>query len=466
MKKTFTAFVFLLFCFPISFALELKNLELEIFDTTPSVVPRNGVNISFLNISITPKEEDVYIKTLILKKTGLSDRTDVKGVRATTKFNRSFLGRVDNNDQVRLRFLKPVFIKKGNTSTFEITAHLNSKVGRTIGFELLNIETANGIEEKINYYNRPQYTERTTTKISSFQTQELSFKPLGSNNARLRFGKDSRIGRFRIQNEGKKNIILKHLTLKNNGTAKLDETFNELELLNNTSEVVSISNVLTSKEVSFSFNDILLHGGEGLTFDIWGTVIGGRHGRTIELVLNNEEDLIATLPNTGSTTRINSDTKNSSKNTLDEGTPTVYRNSNANFLWNQNYAPGSRDVIFLSKNIRHNMPILIEDILIFVNSRSVAYDKDNNGVSNEILDFESTFNEMSLYIDGRLQDQTDDFEVINNNQLIIRFTGGFELYNTANFMITGKISRQAVNGDRLRLTIDPKKSFPDWELLR
>lgn len=451
------------FIIPIIHADSLSNLEFEICDTTPSVVPRNGVNIPFLNISVTAKEEDVYIKSIILQKTGLSDRNDVKGVRATTQFNRSFLGRVNNDDQVRLRFLKPVFIKEGNTSAFEITAHLNSKSGRTIGFELLEVETTN--QKSVYRQSYPPRVPQPTKNVSSFQTSQLIFKPLGANNVRLRFGQDSRIGRFRIQNESTKNITLQHLILENKGTARLNETFKELELRNNTGELIAVSDQLTQKQVSFTFNNIAFHGGEGLTLDVWGTVIGGRTGRTIELTLDKSDDLTAFLSNSNTTTDTQSGSENLSKNILDFDTLNISRTPTSNFLWNQNYNPGSKDIIFLSQNIRHKAQIFIEDVIVFVASGSIASDKDENGISNEISDFEGTFQEMNLYVNGRLQDQTDNFEIING-QLVLRFRGNFELYSTTNFMITGKTSYQANTGDRLRLTIDSRKSFPDWELLR
>lgn len=470
MKKTILASLSLFFISSLALA---ENLSFETCDKTPTSIPRNGVNIHFLSIAITAKENDTYVKALSLQKTGLSDRSDITGVRATSQFNRSFLGRVDNNDQVRVRFMKPVFIKKGSTEVFEITAHLDSKVGRTIGFKLINIESSDGINASRPTISMPQNTtskkqQTPTRRISNFQTQSLSFKPLGTNNARLRFGRDARIGRFRIQNNGKKRVTLQSLILENKGTARLNETFNQLELRNSQGVTIAVSNQLTGKDAAFIFNEISFSGGEGLTLDVWGNVTGGRTGRTINLVLDEADDLKAFLPNSGSSTRTSQSatpTKTLTQNTLSYETPKISRGSTS-FLWNQNYTAGSKDVIFLSENIRNKAPILIEDVLVFVSNGSIASDKNNNGQSNELYDFERTFEEMSLYIDGRLQDQVNEFESIGNGQFVLRFRGDFELSNTMNFMVTGKVSREAINGDRLRLTINPQKSFPDWERLR
>ncbi len=459
MKKIIISWLSILLI-PSIYANSLDNLDFKIYNTNTSIIPRNGVNISFLKILITAKNEDIYIKSLILKRTGLSDPSDIKSVRAKSRFKKSFLGRVNNNDQVKLRFLRPILIKKGSTEEFEITANLDTRIGRTIGFDLIEIETTS-TTKKIN----AQIQQQATKNISSFQTSQLIFKPLGDNNARLKFGQNSRIGRFRIQNESTKNITLQHLILENKGTARLNETFEQLELRKNTGELLSISDQLTQKQASFTFNNINFYGGEGLTLDIWGTVIGGRSGRTIELTLDEADDLTAFLSNSNTTTDTKSDSENLSKNILDFNTLNISRTPTSNFLWNQNYNPGSKDIIFLSQNIRHKAPIFIEDVIIFVSSGSIASDKDGNGISNEINDFESTFQEINLYINGKFQDQTDEFELISG-QLVLRFHCNFDLYNTANFMITGKTSYQANTGDRLRLTIDSKKSFPDWELLR
>lgn len=465
MKKTLITFILL---FGLSSAQSYAQIEIQTTDITPSTIPSNGVSIPFLNISITPNDQDIGVRSITLQKTGLSDRTEVKSVRATSDFRRSFLGRVDNDDQVRLRFLRPIYIQRGQTEIFEITAHLSSRYGRTVGFELLDIETTEG-NPSFNYTQLTSQEPQSQARVSGYRAQELTFHAISGNPGRLRYGRNNRLGRFRIQNPGRKTISLGSISLKNIGTADVGEIFSNITLRTSRGEVVSYAQNVDRKNIGFNFEHFYLRGGENVVLEIWGVFEGGHQGETIQFILDDEDDLRGTVSSglRTSTQRQNSMTR---RTQIDDGPISYgrsrYQSHNTQHLWNRNYNPGTKDIVFLSKNIRHNSPIFIEDELyVLVANGSQVGDKNGNGLKNEQVDFEATFEDFKLYIDGKFHDSADDFEIING-QLAIHFRADIELYNTANFIVTGRISRQAKNGDRLRLQLDLQKSFPEWELIR
>lgn len=456
-------------------------------------LPSNAVRVPFLEASITARE-DIAIKSITVKQTGLSDNEDISGVRAYLGYRRSLLGSVDNDGNARLRFLRPVIIKAGSTQTITITANLDSRGGRSIGFSLQDIELTDvtsyatsssrsirnyrGSSRRTNYRSftrngqthsassRNRFSDRSVSQTSSYQVPSLNFTILGNNDVKLDWGVN-RLGRFRVQNKSRQAATLEQVTLKNLGTADIEEALSNVSLSDQFNNRVASAVASDRKSITFQFDqNYKLGGGDTQIFSIWGDITGGRRGETLQFTLDESDDLVSTVNSFSSGTNTRSLGRSSTTSTFRSGgNVSLSRSIRNTALWNQNYNPGSRDVVFVSQNIRHKAPIFIETVRAFVAAGSFASDKNGNGQNSELEDYEDTFTELKLYIDGKLADRDPEFTMVNGTNLI-EFEANQEIYTTTQIMVTGRIGSGAQNGDRLRLTIDPLRSFPDYELLR
>ena len=233
-------------------------------DSTPiphSVLPRNGVRIPFLEVNVTTQGEAVRIKSFTVRKTGLSSNQDIESVRISAGYKTSYRASVDNDDLATLRFFRGYYIAPYRTETFVLYANLNVQgSNRTIGFELLDIESENGSlynetvrpsKPRISYrnpsrYYYPQYRTRTnrrsntTSRTSSYEVPRVEFKPNGSA-GRIYIGRDNRLGRFRLKNPSRKRMSIGHLRFRNIGSADLSDMFDTLKLKDNRGWTVATS---------------------------------------------------------------------------------------------------------------------------------------------------------------------------------------------------------------------------------
>ena len=472
------------------------------------IVPTNGINIPFLSLRLTAGGPDVSISQIDVRLTGLSSFDDIESVRATAGFKRSMKSSVQHDGIARLRFRRPLVIPEGITQEVIITANLDIQGGgRTIGFVLEHIETDSILSPPAGFSSSLRGIERD---VSSYLVSEVTFAPLGGEQTLRHYSYRGRVGRFRLQNRGTKDVILQNLTLRNVGTADLEERFWSLTLYGKNNQPVSSMNTFTSKQVSFSFkngngNGYLLRRGDSEIFSIWGNVIAGHRGETVSFVLNEKSDLqmreagnfysrwgdavrqsryrggqsqYSRLLKQRLSKRFSPSPqpRSSVRGKLRAGRAYRLRSSYSRSrnralpqnLWNQNYSPGSKDVLFLDTYVSSKSPIWVDEIWVFVASQSAAADKNGNGIADEIDDFEETFGPFYLYVDGRREDFVSDFSGSGSDLsgYYLKFHGGLEMRGSTHLQVTGRIKRSAQPGDRLRLLIDKDRSFPEKEYVR
>jgi len=139
MKKFLILLLSLCFTFS-TFA--VGTLEVSI-SSYKGVVPKNGVRIPFLTIRAGAKNDDVQISEIRVKRTGLSEDSDIGRIIAITdNYRRS--SRTGINDGIAtLRFRNPLTIQAGETEKITVYGNMQMTApnGRTIGLSLEGIES-------------------------------------------------------------------------------------------------------------------------------------------------------------------------------------------------------------------------------------------------------------------------------------------------------------------------------------
>lgn len=106
----------------------------------PSVIPRNGVRIPFLQFRVTA-EKDLSIKELTFQQKGLSTKEDIESIFVESRYGKSNRGKVDNDGLARIRFRNDYEMKAGTAHVMTLYGNISARYGTTISFDLLNIKT-------------------------------------------------------------------------------------------------------------------------------------------------------------------------------------------------------------------------------------------------------------------------------------------------------------------------------------
>ncbi len=462
----------LVFAFPV---MASGTLEVSQRSLGRGVLPRNGVSIPFLSLKLQAMGGDVSVSSIDVRRTGLSSSSDIDSVRAWAGYTRSLRGSVSNDDVARLRFLGPLLIRNGEVREVVITANLDMEnFGRTVGFVLEGIETDGALRSE-----SAGASLQSQQEVSSYAVSELKLEPLGGGSNVTIYSGWQRLGRFRLENNGRKDITLQSLSLKNAGSADLDEVFSSLYLYNRGNRQISRESVVGRKNVQFIFGDEYINGyvleaGRSETLSVWGEVVVPRYGETVSLVLDNQSDLVGREVNSSYQVRSSGQDIQGRSYQIRPGGFQVSRGSSSSYrsrrsslspsyLWNQSYNPGSRDVVFLDTYVSSKGQVMIEELRAFVASGTRASDKDGNGTGNELADFDATFGPFELYINGRREDTVNSFSGSAGNAFL-SFDADQVISGSMRVTITGRIRNDAEDGDRLKLRIDREDSFPDKEI--
>jgi len=168
MKKVL--FVFGLLISSISFASGTLEVSSQQFG---GVVPKNGVRIPFLTIHIASFNEEVEISEITVKRSGLSESSDISRLIAITdKFHRSLKTSFHNDDLAHLKFRNPLTITPEEPQKITIYGNLNMTAtsGRTISISLENIESnAENITEPTVKETFQEYQKQTLQRTKKWR---------------------------------------------------------------------------------------------------------------------------------------------------------------------------------------------------------------------------------------------------------------------------------------------------------
>ncbi|HEY5714629.1 MAG TPA: hypothetical protein VIT68_04745 [Candidatus Gracilibacteria bacterium] len=477
MKKIYLLLAFTLIFFPSLNAFGAVTLQSA--PIKHQTLPRNAVRVPFIEAIITTDRNPATIESITVRRTGLSSNTDIDSVQIEGTTRRSFSTSVGNNDLAILRFLRGYYIPAYTNE--HLTLYANLDVGgsnRTIGFEIVDIQTQDGsIQRNQNtnlspygYLNRQYRTNtNTTTSTSSYAVPELDFEIL-SNGGVISVGQSNRIGRFRVKNTSRKTVTLQRLSLRNRGSARLEDMFDTLELRDNNGWTIARSADINDNYAHFNLNYYTLAGGDSLIISAWGAAKYGKLNRTIQLVLDDKLDLSGSFGTdrypvaASSQNRAGSTTMTRSSQNYILGNNSASVNTRARGLWNRNYNPGENQITFMAERMTFKAPVYLDRFRAIISPASRVADYNGNGVADR-EDYEEAFENFRLFINGQYIDQSRNIESANG-KLYLEFSIGETFSGGNEFTVVGDVSNQAQSGDRLKITIDKSFSFPEWEYRR
>lgn len=306
----------------------------------------------------------------------------------------------------------------------------------------------------------------------------------------IRMGQTGELGKFRLSNRSGKNIILNRLKLRNYGSAKFSEAFENLTVQNN-GQIITSNVIAGRNDLTFQFDEALIGRGDSLVLSVVGRLIYAQSGDTVELGIRRDEDVSASILGLdyfslecrdcasvrtnvkqlrpgGIYIRSTSPYRSaryygSSRRTYASTyrTPTALPtstspSSTSRYYYrpsgNQTYSPGSKDIRFFNTYINSKVGTHVEGLFLGLGSGSTASDKNGNGQSNDSEDFSASFSDFNLYVNLNQVDSTNEF-VIRNEKVGLEFDSSFDIPANAQILLTGRISNQAINGDKIKFSL-------------
>lgn len=307
-----------------------------------------------------------------------------------------------------------------------------------------------------------------------YEVGNLKITSLGSAST-ISMGRSGEIGRFRLSNQGRKNLQIESIQFKNYGTADLEKNF-ESFILYAHNESVGSASFTEKKRVGIALDDFILERGNSVIFTLKAKLVYAKRGQTIQLGIQRTEDLMArenssgfyaTCENcentkfktyslrTGSIYLQNQSSRyrryrgSSSRTLLPTSNRTIYSNDRSN----RSYNTGSKDVVFFSSFFRTKVSMQAEGVFLAIENSSQVSDKNGNGIGNELVDFEETFSDFRLYVGGEYVDHANNFES-QNGQLGLLFETTFEIHSNSQLLLVGRLTQEAQTGDKIKFRLD------------
>lgn len=454
-------------------AISTDSYDISVENNSLGRVPLNAVRLPLTQITITAKK-DITVSEIHLRRSGLSSWDDFGNIWAeTNSYRRSLRGRINSNDDARIRFRTPLSISAGMSEVFTVYINLDlDSSGNTFSFSLEDVVINEKKTTQLSRFSSFQSRSRTRgslstlSETSSFSVPSLELSVLG-NNGKIAIGALNEVGSFRLRNTGNKDALLKSITFKNYGKSDLETDFSQWQITNN--EKLVTSDIRVSRDnITFELNDYVLGQGDGIILKVKAQLVNAKRGNTVQLGIQFDSDIIAELKNTGVNAGINLKSKRLKKHSLGSGNLAIIQSYNSNRRNNRRptyrtrnnfsytnsrrtYSPGSKDVLFLQKSFNEKYAFRSEGIFIPLSSFN-ASDKNSNGIANESADLEETYNNFRLFIDGDLVDSTNDISEMNGQKGLL-FNSSFEAQKRSEVRVLGRISNKAINGDAISFNL-------------
>ena len=448
----------------------LKITTTETHKTT--IVPHNATAIPYLSLQLSATGlTPITLSEITFQRQGLGSSRD---------FDRVWL---EKNDE-RITYKKSINVKDHVTFVFSppLEIHQNHPTNLTL------IASHEITEEKRNVGHTNQFiitsienihTNATTTEgnfplqgppkeIVNYDLSGLLFTPRG-NKGYVSIGETFvEIGKFQLQNVSgsRKNITLKKITLQNTGKADLANDVTNLQLydahqLQNTP--LSQKTIINDDEVTFTFQDITIEGGENKTFSLRADIRSNEGGNNIQFRIESNENILATESGAGSNFGItvlqnfNQPLTKSSSTlqpyTIRAGDLVITRAPES--YSNRNYSPGAQDIVLLKTKINLSQAIEVEGIKFRLGLGSVI--KSNTGTTaadNQVInEINRQFSNFRLYLNDRNVDYTNTFEGSATNEASLNFDNRFEIPSSSTLIILANAKQEATEGTKFKLQL-------------
>ncbi len=478
------------------------TLEVTLSNDTPrgTNIPYNATSVPFTTIELTASDDaDVEISSLTFTRLGLGDNDDFDNVWLEIDgFKVGNDKSINNDDVVELRFNPPIVVPAGQTLVADVVASLDYQLaadgtcyasgaeGCNIGHHnRLALVSAEDIVSTAANIAGDFPIEGEEMEVADYRVSEIKFARLGSDTTVSVGDSYIEIGKFRMLNASttNKDVELRAITFKNDGTAQLEDDLENVSLYVS-GEQVSAETIIDGDYVTFRLDNgvtggYILEDGDSRIFSIRADIVSAEKGDTINFKVDNFEDIVGVEIGTafgvkaisgdsngatfaGTTTTVDSGIacldKSAEDNcarlrayAIDAGDINISRDPAS--LGNQGYAPGSNDVVALTARVVVDQPVIVDGVRINVLQADNTIDATKLDSLDEL---NAHFDNFRLFLDDKLIDTENRFTGTfgpNGVGAYLNFNTSFEIAGTSVLKLVANIADGAATGSRLRLEV-------------
>ncbi|MCK5460727.1 S-layer homology domain-containing protein [Candidatus Gracilibacteria bacterium] len=464
------------------------TLEVVLSRATPrgTNIPFNATSVPFTTFELTASDDaDVEISSLTFTRLGLGDNDDFDNVwMEIDGFKVGNDKSINNDDVVELRFNPPLVIPAGQTLMADVVASTKyAAADHNVGHHnRLALVSADDMVTTAANIAGDFPIEGEEMEVAEYEVSQIKFSRLGSDTTVDVGDNFIEIGKFRMLNASNtnKDVELRALTLKNDGTAEIEDNLENVALYIS-GEQVSAETIIDGDYVTFRLDNgvtggYIIEDGDSRIFSIRADIVSAEKNDTINFKIDNFEDVVGVeigtafgvkalsadalgLDFASGTTTTNA-TVCTDKNaedgcarlkayTIDSGDLNISRDPAS--LGNQEYAPGSNDIVFLTARLVVDQPLIVDGVRIDVAS-NVGIILGTAGADHELG---TTFDNFRLFLNDNLIDSENTFANIATavNDGYLNFNTTFEIAGTSILKVVGNLRDGAKTGDSIKLEI-------------
>lgn len=474
------------------------TLEVVLSDDTPrgTNIPYNATSVPFTTVELTASDDsDVEISSLTFTRLGLGDNDDFDNVWLEIDgFKVGNDKSINNDDVVELRFNPPIVVPAGQTIVADVVTSTKYATGDTnVGHHnRLALVSADDVVSTAANIAGDFPIEGEEMEVAEYEVSQIKFSRLGSD-ATIDVGDNFiEIGKFRMLNASNtnKDVELRAITFKNDGTTEIEDSLENVALYVS-GEQVSAETIIDGDYVTFRLDNgvtggYIIEDGDSRIFSMRADIVSAEKNDSINFKVDNFEDIVGVEIGTAFGVKaISSDTNGLTLGNDSDGdaettvdTTTTCTNENAEdacarlraytvdsgdlnisrdpaSLGNQQYAPGSNDVVFLTTRVVVDQPLIVDGIRVDVSSTTgVAATASLN--ADQVLD--TYFDNFRLFLNDKLVDSENDFTDGASTALTtdsyLDFNTTFEIAGTSILKVVGNLTDGAATGAKIKLEVE------------
>ena len=340
------------------------DLSIAVADYSSSVKSAPAVGTVVFNAVDFKASEKVVIESVKLERTGLSDKSNIKGVW----FEKdgvavSAKASLSTDGTVTTRFYNNYSVN--GTDTLDLVVELSGSAGAEIAFNIIGVTST----AKNSSFN----TSTTTYRTTDYKVAEVEFQINGgasTDKVEYKVGDSTsfEIGKFSITNNRPtgvsedRDVVVKSLKLKNNGGLDLGDTFKNVYVTRD-SKTVSKRVDLDGKTMTIYFdNDELASGKKGI-YTIFAEVAQlNEVGKSVQLYLNKNTELVANEINSNFRVAYTTNANNMLKEYIFQGGKVTFTNDSS-MSKTVNAAGSSTDVVIAKGTLTISEPVRLNKIV-------------------------------------------------------------------------------------------------------
>lgn len=449
------------------------TLEVSLSNMTPrgTNVPYNATSVPYTTVELSASDDsDVEISSLTFTRLGLGDNDDFKNV--WTEIDGFKVGNdksINNDDVVELRFNPPIVVPAGQTLVADVVASAKyTSTDKNVGHHnRLALVSADDVASTAMNVVGDFPIEGEEMEVADYEVSQVEFTDLGSDTTVNVGDNFIEIGKFRMLNSSNtnKDVELRAVTFKNNGTAELENVLENVALYVS-GEQVSAESIIDGDYITFRLDNgvtggYIIEDGDSRIFSMRADIVSAEKSDTIEFKVDNFEDIVAIEIGTAFGVKAIDESGNDAEDlnatlktyTIDSGDINVSRDPSS--LGNQQYAPGSNDVVAMTARVIVDQPLLVDGVTL--TSVFTGVDGTDTNTTQELLEANAHFNNFRLFLNDSLIDSENamvELATATEGQARLVYDTTFEIAGASILKLVMNIQDAANTNSTIKFNID------------